>query len=156
MIDCCLALMVQASRRSWATPESAQCAYNTADLEGKGACVPPIEAVGLELRSRDELHHRYFRPFRGTPRDIHVHVCHVGSRPAPVESRPTAGSAAGFRPEGWMPACLPGCEAGRRRLHRRRVPEGEGSVNQLLLSASTSRSMRSSTLPVFGRPRPAS
>ncbi len=51
---------------------------SAADLDDEAAYVPPIEAVGLQLRSRDELH-RYFRPFRGAPRDIHVHVCHVGS-----------------------------------------------------------------------------
>lgn len=51
---------------------------SVADLDDEAVSVPPIEGVGLQLRSRDELH-RYFRPFRGAPRDIHVHVCHVGS-----------------------------------------------------------------------------
>jgi GrpB-like predicted nucleotidyltransferase (UPF0157 family) len=30
------------------------------------------------VRSRDDLH-RYFRPFPRVPRDVHVHVCRVGS-----------------------------------------------------------------------------
>ena len=51
---------------------------SVADLDDEAASVPPIEEVGLQLRSRDELH-RCFRPFRAAPRDIHVHVCHVGS-----------------------------------------------------------------------------
>ena len=50
---------------------------SVADLDDEAASVPPIEEVGLQLRSRDELH-RCFRPFRAAPRDIHVHVCHVG------------------------------------------------------------------------------
>jgi GrpB-like predicted nucleotidyltransferase (UPF0157 family) len=40
--------------------------------------VPPLEGVGVQLRSRDELH-RYFRPFPGRPRKVHVHVCAAGS-----------------------------------------------------------------------------
>jgi GrpB-like predicted nucleotidyltransferase (UPF0157 family) len=42
------------------------------------AYVPELEAIGLQLRSRDELH-RYFRPFAGLPRAVHVHVCAEGS-----------------------------------------------------------------------------
>jgi GrpB-like predicted nucleotidyltransferase (UPF0157 family) len=37
-----------------------------------------LERVGLQLRSRDVLH-LYFRPFPGRARDVHVHVCNVGS-----------------------------------------------------------------------------
>jgi GrpB-like predicted nucleotidyltransferase (UPF0157 family) len=37
-----------------------------------------LAAIGLQLRSRDTLH-RYFRPFAGAPRDVHVHVCPAGS-----------------------------------------------------------------------------
>ena len=51
---------------------------SVADLDDEQAYVPAIETVGLQLRSRDELH-RYFRPFSGAPRDVHVHVCRVGS-----------------------------------------------------------------------------
>lgn len=51
---------------------------SVADLEAEAGYVPPIEAVGLQLRSRDEMH-RYFRPFRGAPRDVHVHVCRATS-----------------------------------------------------------------------------
>ena len=40
--------------------------------------VPELEAIGLQLRSRDTLH-RYFRPFPGRSRDIHVHVCRLDS-----------------------------------------------------------------------------
>lgn len=49
-----------------------------ADLDNEAAYVLPIEAIGLQLRSRDELH-RYFRPFPGAPREVHVHVCRAGS-----------------------------------------------------------------------------
>jgi GrpB-like predicted nucleotidyltransferase (UPF0157 family) len=48
------------------------------DLADEAAYVPQLEAVGLQLRSRD-VFHRYFRPFAGRPRDVHVHVCEVGS-----------------------------------------------------------------------------
>jgi len=46
------------------------------DLEG--SYVPAIESLGIQLRSRDDLH-RYFRPFSGLPRDVQVHVCAAGS-----------------------------------------------------------------------------
>jgi len=46
------------------------------DLEG--SYVRPIESLGIQLRSRDDLH-RYFRPFSGRPRDVQVHVCAAGS-----------------------------------------------------------------------------
>lgn len=42
---------------------------SVADLDDESVYVPQIEAVGLQLRSRDELH-RYFRPFGGALRDI--------------------------------------------------------------------------------------
>jgi GrpB-like predicted nucleotidyltransferase (UPF0157 family) len=48
------------------------------DIEDETAYVPPIEAAGAQLRSRDELH-RYFRPFAGQQRVVHVHVCNSGS-----------------------------------------------------------------------------
>ena len=51
---------------------------SVADLDNEQAYVPALEAVGLQLRSRD-LFHRYFRPFPGRPRDVHVHVCELGS-----------------------------------------------------------------------------
>jgi GrpB-like predicted nucleotidyltransferase (UPF0157 family) len=47
------------------------------DIHDEGAYVPAIESLGVQLRSRDDLH-RYFRPFAGRPRDVHVHVCDVG------------------------------------------------------------------------------
>lgn len=40
--------------------------------------VPRIESIGVQLRSRDD-DHRYFRPFAGRRRDVHVHVCNAGS-----------------------------------------------------------------------------
>ncbi|MGH3411968.1 MAG: GrpB family protein [Marmoricola sp.] len=36
-----------------------------------------LEGIGLQLRSRDELH-RYPRPYPGRPREVHVHVCAAG------------------------------------------------------------------------------
>ena len=48
---------------------------STADEDGY---LPGLVALGLQLRSRDEMH-RYFRPFPDKPRDVHVHVCAVGS-----------------------------------------------------------------------------
>lgn len=49
-----------------------------ADLDDESRYVPPVEHAGVQLRSRDHLH-RYFRPFPGKPRDVHVHVCAAGS-----------------------------------------------------------------------------
>ena len=49
-----------------------------ADLEDEASYVPQIEALGVQLRSRDRWH-RYFRPFPGRPRDVQIHVCAVGS-----------------------------------------------------------------------------
>jgi GrpB-like predicted nucleotidyltransferase (UPF0157 family) len=48
------------------------------DLSDEPSYVPGLEAIGLQLRSRDDLH-RYFRPFRDRPRDVHAHVCELGS-----------------------------------------------------------------------------
>lgn len=48
------------------------------DIREEGGYVPAIESLGVQLRSRDDLH-RYFRPFAGRPRDVHVHVCNAGS-----------------------------------------------------------------------------
>ena len=47
------------------------------DLEDEAGYVPPIEALGVQLRSRD-LEHRFFRPFSGLSREVHVHVCTLG------------------------------------------------------------------------------
>ena len=52
---------------------------SVSDLADEDGYVAPLEAVGLQLRSRDAVH-RYFRPFPGRPRDVHVHVCAAGSR----------------------------------------------------------------------------
>jgi GrpB-like predicted nucleotidyltransferase (UPF0157 family) len=40
--------------------------------------VAQIEQAGVQLRSRDVLH-RFFRPFAGQRRDVHIHVCRAGS-----------------------------------------------------------------------------
>ncbi|HLY47812.1 MAG TPA: GrpB family protein [Solirubrobacteraceae bacterium] len=50
---------------------------SVAALENESAYVPALAEVGLQLRSRDELH-RHLRPFAGFPRDVHVHVCAQG------------------------------------------------------------------------------
>lgn len=51
---------------------------SVADLADEDNYVPALESIGLQLRSRDDLH-RYFRPFPDRPREVHVHVCTVGS-----------------------------------------------------------------------------
>ena len=48
------------------------------DLDLEGSYVPAIESLGIQFRSRDDLH-RYFRPFSGLPRDVQVHVCVAGT-----------------------------------------------------------------------------
>jgi len=51
---------------------------SVADLDDESRYVAPIEQAGVQLRSRDALH-RFFRPFAGQPREVHVHVCQAGS-----------------------------------------------------------------------------
>jgi GrpB-like predicted nucleotidyltransferase (UPF0157 family) len=51
---------------------------SVAELGDEESYVAAIEGVGVQLRSRD-IEHRYFRPFRGRPREVHVHVCQAGS-----------------------------------------------------------------------------
>jgi GrpB-like predicted nucleotidyltransferase (UPF0157 family) len=51
---------------------------SVADPGGEPRYVPQLQAIGLVLRSRDELH-RYLRPLAGQPREVHVHVCAGGS-----------------------------------------------------------------------------
>ncbi len=48
------------------------------DMTREDLYVPQIEALGVQLRSRDD-DHRFFRPFAGTPRDVHIHVSNVDS-----------------------------------------------------------------------------
>jgi GrpB-like predicted nucleotidyltransferase (UPF0157 family) len=48
------------------------------DLGHEQTYVPAIESLGVQLRSRDD-DHRFFRPFAGRPRDVHIHVCNAGS-----------------------------------------------------------------------------
>jgi GrpB-like predicted nucleotidyltransferase (UPF0157 family) len=52
---------------------------SVADLAGESGYVPPLQAIGLVLRSRDELH-RYLRPPADQPREVHVHVCTSGGQ----------------------------------------------------------------------------
>jgi GrpB-like predicted nucleotidyltransferase (UPF0157 family) len=52
---------------------------SVADLSDEQRYVPQLERLGVQLRSRDDLH-RFFRPFAERPRDVHVHVCQVKSR----------------------------------------------------------------------------
>ena len=52
---------------------------SVADLSDEPRYVPHLERLGVQLRSRDDLH-RYFRPFASRPRDVHVHVCPAGSQ----------------------------------------------------------------------------
>jgi hypothetical protein len=51
---------------------------SVADPGGEPRYVPPLQAIGLVLRSRDELH-RFLRPPAGQPREVHVHVCAAGA-----------------------------------------------------------------------------
>ena len=51
---------------------------SVADMAAEPLYVEPLATLGVQLRSRDDLH-RYFRPFPGRPRDVHVHVCDRGS-----------------------------------------------------------------------------
>ena len=48
------------------------------DVNDEARFVPPIEALGIQLRNRD-LEHRFFRPFSGLPRGVQLHVCGMGS-----------------------------------------------------------------------------
>ncbi len=51
---------------------------SVADLSDEQGYVPQLERLGVQLRSRDDLH-RFFRPFAERRRDVHVHVCLVSS-----------------------------------------------------------------------------
>jgi GrpB-like predicted nucleotidyltransferase (UPF0157 family) len=51
---------------------------SVAKMSDEELYVPKLERLGVQLRSRDDLH-RYFRPFAERPRDVHVHVCQAGS-----------------------------------------------------------------------------
>lgn len=48
------------------------------DIDDEPAFAPAIESLGWRLRVR-EAGHRFFRSPAGEPRDVHVHVCAVGS-----------------------------------------------------------------------------
>jgi GrpB-like predicted nucleotidyltransferase (UPF0157 family) len=48
------------------------------DMNHEELYVPQIESLGVQLRSRDD-DHRFFRPFAGRPREVHIHVCNLGS-----------------------------------------------------------------------------
>lgn len=48
------------------------------DMTREELYVPQIEALGVQLRNRDG-DQRFFRPFAGRPRDVHIHVSDVDS-----------------------------------------------------------------------------
>ena len=48
------------------------------DMTKEELYVPQIEALGVQLRNRDG-DQRFFRPFAGRPRDVHIHVCDFDS-----------------------------------------------------------------------------
>jgi GrpB-like predicted nucleotidyltransferase (UPF0157 family) len=48
------------------------------DLNDEAAYVSAIETLGVRLRSRDD-YHRYFVPRKDRPREVHIHVCAIGS-----------------------------------------------------------------------------
>jgi GrpB-like predicted nucleotidyltransferase (UPF0157 family) len=52
---------------------------SVADLGGEPHYVPQLQAAGLVLRSRDELH-RHLWPPADQPRQVHVHVCAAGGQ----------------------------------------------------------------------------
>jgi GrpB-like predicted nucleotidyltransferase (UPF0157 family) len=49
------------------------------DLDHESSYVAKIQSLGVRLRSRDE-YHRYFHPLAGRRREVHIHVCPVGSK----------------------------------------------------------------------------
>jgi GrpB-like predicted nucleotidyltransferase (UPF0157 family) len=49
------------------------------DVTDEKGFAPALEGLGLPLRTR-EPGHRYFRPPRGRPREVQVHVCDAGGR----------------------------------------------------------------------------
>jgi GrpB-like predicted nucleotidyltransferase (UPF0157 family) len=51
---------------------------SVADVADEASYLPPLDAVGLQLRSTDEVH-RFLRPYPPHPRAVHVHVCGTGS-----------------------------------------------------------------------------
>jgi len=44
------------------------------DIDDEDSYLPGIESLGVPLRSREPPHHRYFRPGRGQPRVVQIHV----------------------------------------------------------------------------------
>lgn len=48
------------------------------DVGDESRYVRPLEAAGMQMRSRDDVH-RFFRPFPDQPRDAHLHLCEPGS-----------------------------------------------------------------------------
>jgi GrpB-like predicted nucleotidyltransferase (UPF0157 family) len=70
------------------------------DISNEEGYVAELERLGVQLRSRDDLH-RYFRPFADRPREVHVHVCPAGSRAADPEGSPPPGGFAADLPSEW-------------------------------------------------------
>ncbi|HVC76216.1 MAG TPA: GrpB family protein [Candidatus Micrarchaeaceae archaeon] len=48
------------------------------DPDDEAGYVAALGSLGVQLRNRDS-EHRFLRPFAGRPRNVHVHVCGVGS-----------------------------------------------------------------------------
>ncbi len=48
------------------------------DVNDEGSFRPALESLGWPMRAR-EPGHRFFRPAKGKPRTVHVHVCQTGS-----------------------------------------------------------------------------
>ena len=65
-------------QRSSAAKPTIDIQISVADLDHESSYVAQIERAGAQLHGRDALH-RFFRPFAGQPRDVHVHVCQGGS-----------------------------------------------------------------------------
>lgn len=87
------------------------------DLGNEPRYVPDIEATGVQLQARDDAH-RYFRPPRGEPRAVQVHVCPDRSawerdhllfrdylrrmpRPGPAMPNSSVSSPGSGTPTGW-------------------------------------------------------
>lgn len=51
---------------------------SVADIGAEARYVGQLAGIGMQLRSRDDVH-RFFRPFPGQRRDVHLHVCRAGS-----------------------------------------------------------------------------
>jgi GrpB-like predicted nucleotidyltransferase (UPF0157 family) len=51
---------------------------SVADIADEACYAGPLELLGLQLSSRDDVH-RYFAPVPEQPRELHLHLCQAGS-----------------------------------------------------------------------------